>query len=336
MKRWFTLLATLAITTTVSVTTLLAESITIVNVARPPREFLDHGDVIGLSPADLATLKVETGAVVALETADGQVRAFPVRQHGNRAGTLFMKQTLRDSLGIQDGPNNLTIRTLDWPERPIKGMKVEQTRVVRPPEAFLEKGDAVGIGLAAFRELKAKPGTRAAIRGPKGARMVTLELLDRGTGVVAMKKTLRDAIGVEEGDAKVIIEVAEGAAAPAAGAAASTTWLTLQDAIKRASADNKPILLLARESDTGPRPAILDAPATQAVLEKVHAAEVDPGTSPALIQRFGITKYPTLLIVTRNGAEVARLTAEPTAEALAAFVNTGVAMAAQPPAPPAP
>jgi hypothetical protein len=184
---------------------------------RPQAEFLAHGDVIGISEALLDRMGIEEGDEVFVQTPLGGVFAFRTKIYGTYEDRIYAKKTLRETMNVLDGRIRLRLAPAVWGDGPEQEMTGRFTEVVRPPEAFLEYGDAVGISTQALLAAGIPPGWKGTLQGPEGTVEVTIQLLDRGVKTIAMQKSLRDHIGVSDGPAEVTLRVH---AKPAPGEAA--------------------------------------------------------------------------------------------------------------------
>lgn len=183
-------------------------------VRRPPKEFLELGDVVGVSADLLVALRIREGDPILVVTPMGRRHAFETKVHGTDPAHLYAKETLRTAMGIEEGAVRLTVSPVRWPAGQPADTQLQYTKVSRPPKEFLKFDDAIGISYERFVELNVAPGAKAVMTGPKGQALVEVQLLDRGHDVVSMRQTLRDKIGVtEHGGEPITIKVI--AAAPA-------------------------------------------------------------------------------------------------------------------------
>lgn len=81
----------------------VSERQTFSRVGRPPASFLELGDVVGISYADMMRLNARPGDEVKLTTERGELDAT-LEILDREEGTLHMKLTMRRQLGISDGP----------------------------------------------------------------------------------------------------------------------------------------------------------------------------------------------------------------------------------------
>lgn len=303
----------------------------VTNLRRPPTEFLEHGDVIGVSPTLLQRLGIEEEDFIEIETPLGKRFAFQTKVHGTRDSDLFAKKTIRDRIGLEDGQVLLKVRPITWGSGPTEKKTLQFTDVQRPPRAFLDYGDAVGISLAAMRELGGYPGMAGRIVGPNGSSMdVSVEILDRGDNSIAMKQTLRTAIGVSDGAAQVTLEIVPGAA----GASRTPLyWFrTLQSAIGRAREEGRPLLILASDRTPASQQlaALFDDPVIHRALLRTRKYRFELGSDENTQSFFKIGEAPTLVLLTPEGQEIGRLTGVPEKARLLAALRQATAQVRPP------
>lgn len=174
---------------------------------RPPEEFLEHGDVIGISKTLLDRMNIKEGDEVLVKTPAGGIFAFRTKIHGNYEDRIYAKKTLRETMGAIDGNIRLLLTPAVWGNGPAEPMTANFTEVSRPPKAFLDFGDSVGVSTQVLLEANIPPGWKGTLTGPMGSVEVTIQLLDRGNATISMKQTLREAIGVEDGPANVSLTI---------------------------------------------------------------------------------------------------------------------------------
>lgn len=89
----------------------LAETVTFSNVERPPLAFLIHGDAVGVSLRRMMELGAKPGMTVFLQSANGSTRAN-IQLLDRGYDTIVMKETIRESLNIPEGPARVTMKVL--------------------------------------------------------------------------------------------------------------------------------------------------------------------------------------------------------------------------------
>lgn len=306
------------------------------NVRRPPEAFLEHGDVIGLSPALLSRLGIKEGDPVQITTPAGKVAAFGTKIHGDRTDAIYAKKSLRDAMGIEDGAIRLKVESVTWGPGPAQATELKFNNVVRPPVDFLDYGDAVGVSLSALKSVNGHPGMVARLTGPRGTRTVTVQLLDRGEGAIAMKKTLRDAIGAAEGTTQVTLAFAAAPAGSTPAAApplAELHWFqTIDGAITAAREEFRPVLVYAHGGDTAAArvDALLKERAVHESLLRTRKYRFNPAQDTANATFFRADGQPLIVILTPSGQELARLHGNISAEQIIAAANSAVAQVRRP------
>ncbi len=289
-------------------------------VLKPPKDFLAHGDVAGLSPAAAMRLGIAIGAPIRVSAPNGRTMGMYTASNGTTSEGIYLKKSLRDILGITEGEVPVKAEPVKWPTGPLMPAKLEFREVQRPPERFLEAGEAVGVGLDVFMRLNAAPGIPAVLTGPTGSIDVLLELIDRGPGVIAMKQTLRAKIGVAEGMAMVTLEVTGVAPKGILWGAMDTA------AVERARFTGKPILAVARQLGDGapPRAPVFDEPEVQALLAMCICTEYDPAVQVSMAQRLGVTTPQAAVLVSYRGEALFRTQGTPTKEELIAGLSAAL------------
>lgn len=309
-------------------------SIEVAEVRRPPESFLEFGDVVGVSPDQLSRLGIKEGDPVQVTTPTGKSFAFATKILGDRANALYAKKSLRDAMGIQDGAIRLKIEPVIWGPGPAADTELTFNNVVRPPVDFLDYGDAVGVSFAALKSVNGYPGMPARLTGPRGTRTVTVQLLDRGEGTIAMKKTLRDATGSREGasDVKLMIAAAPAGAAQPAITAKLHWFQTIDGAIIAAREEFRPVMVYAHSGDAaGVRTdALLSDPAVQQALLQTRKYRFTPAEDPGSTTFFRADGQPLMVFLTPEGQELSRLHGSITAEQIVAAAKSAVAQVQRP------
>lgn len=192
-------------------------------VGRPPREALGYGDAVFVTPATLEAFGVEPNSVVRLRYpgAEIEARIFSLVDEGRRDGSIYMAKQMRDALGLTDGLARVEVvslgessETLGPPETDLPPCgdpnALAFKRVSRPPQEALALGDAALIRLDYFEALELIPGTPATVTVGNASIDVTLHPIPqegRATTTLYMRGSMREALGIEDGDHQVRVDI---------------------------------------------------------------------------------------------------------------------------------
>lgn len=289
-----------------------APTVEFTEVRRPSVEFLEMGDAVGIAQANFPRLGIEPGDVVKITVPTGNVLGAPAHPFGNRNEAIYLRQTMRDRLGINDGPLLTRVQRVDWPRSTEGGQEARFTRVLRPPEEFLEFGDAVGISIAAFERLGAGPGMTATMHGPRGSRRVSLQLLDRGDAdIILMRATLRTAIGVEDARGQNVRLVMEPSQLQLPGRPAAATgelqWKSLAEAASAARQSGRPLLVVIEGGQADAVKQALGEGNLRTLAARCHLAGLNPLTDATVANRLGVGAQTTVVFTTGQGEVLTRI-----------------------------
>lgn len=173
---------------------------------RGPANYMDYGDVAGLSPAVMASLGVAEGGIVEVRTKTGLGFGFEAKPEAALDGkTLMGKKSVRDALGATEGPVELFVTPIAWPTADPRPVPVQFSTVIKPSKSFLRFGKAAGISLARMRAMGAGPGQNATATAAGGKTTeVTLRVAERGDAAVSIGLVVRKALGIDGPGAAVI------------------------------------------------------------------------------------------------------------------------------------
>ncbi len=293
-------------------------------VRRPSMAFLDEGDAAGFAPGAFEKLEIVPGRSVTLTAPNGNVIGVPTRIHGARENAVYIKQTLRNALDIEDGEMDIRVQGIEWPRETEGGQAASFTEVVRPPVAFLEYGDAVGLSIVDMRELGAGPGMMALLEGPGGSAEVNVRLQGRGPGAILMRQTLRNRIGVEDGpDQEVSLTMLQSETDPAELDA--IVWHELTEGAALARRTGRPLLIVVEGERAGAVRAAVESSEVRPLAAQCVLTSVDPEAQAAVAARFGVGEETAVVFATGMGQTITRIEGEVTTAMLQASAEAALA-----------
>ena len=184
------------------------DEIQIYEVKRPPKDFLQYGEVIGINQILLDQLGLESGDPLEVITPTGKSVGMRTKDFRDHLDTIYARGSVRESLGIEDGKIKLTLKPIKWSEGPAVTEEIQFSKVRKPPKAFLQFGPGAGVSLSVFKKLNIQPGQAAVLIGPSNKKsLVYLQVLDRGENVISIKKSIREALGIEAGNVELKLKV---------------------------------------------------------------------------------------------------------------------------------
>lgn len=298
------------------------QQITFTRVRRPPEAFLQYGDVVGIAAAGLARLGIEEGQTILIQAPNGNTLAVRTKVHGTEAETLFLKRTLRDHLRIEDGSITLAVSSVQWPTAdPVTETQIFR-RVGRPPAAFLELGDVVGMSFPDMTRLNARPGDEVTLTTSGGSLDATIEILDREEGTIHMKLTMRRQLQISDGAATVELQITGRSSNMASDQDDALYWYRrLDTAQARAREEARPLVIFAYSADHGDSDAVLstmEGSGLRRDLMKARKFRFDARENDLLSRQYNINRVPTVLFLYPDGREIGRFEGQISADRIRA------------------
>lgn len=275
-------------------------------VRRPSQAFLEYGDVAGLPAATFEELGIVPGQAVKFSVPEGRSIGLHTRVFGSQEGAVYLKQTLRNVLGIEDGPQVIHARKIEWPEETGGGQSAVFTEVIRTPVAFLDYGDAVGLSLAAMEKLGAAPGMTARVSGPGGSAEVDVRLQDRGEEAILMRLALRNRLGVRDAAGQhVELEMLPSEADVITSL--ELTWMPLAEAAALARQTGRPLLAVVNGPHENGVRLVLEESGLRGLAVHCHLTEIDPEEQAVIASRFGVEAETSVVLATGAGQVITAL-----------------------------
>jgi antitoxin component of MazEF toxin-antitoxin module len=188
----------------------------VTNLRKPPKTFLDLGDVVGLPEVTMKELGVKDWDFVEIKTGGGATLGVKVKAHGVSPTDIFAAKAIRDIIGLKEGPVELKLNAVKWPSgQDPKPVPQTFTQVVRASKIFLRYGTAVGVSLDMMRAMNATHGQKGTISIPNGRPIdISIFCVDRGSDVIMLKGDLRKALGLPESGSVTLIVTPKAGTVP--------------------------------------------------------------------------------------------------------------------------
>lgn len=181
-------------------------------VRRAPESYLQLSDVAGVHQTLLDYLGIKEGDPVVIKAGEKSI-AIETKVHTGDASTVLLKESLRKSLGIEEGAVALQLSPAGWSTGEPSKAPVKITKVSKPTEAFVTNNkNAIGLSYRDMMTLGAKPGMRAVVVNGDKKSVGIVFLQDRGQGTALMGKPRRDRLGIVDGPVDLTIQIVPGAA----------------------------------------------------------------------------------------------------------------------------
>ncbi|MCC5874909.1 MAG: thioredoxin family protein [Candidatus Sumerlaeia bacterium] len=301
------------------------QQVTFTRVRRPPEAFLQYGDVVGIAAAGLGRLGIEEGQTILLQAPNGNTLAARTKIHGTEGDTLFLKKTMRDQLGIEDGSITLAVSSVQWPSADPVTETQPFRRVGRPPASFLELGDVVGMSYEDMVRSNARPGDEATLTTSGGSLDATIEILDREPGTLFMKLTMRRQLGISDGSANVDLRITGRGSVSASDQEDALYWYRrLDTAQARAREEARPLMVFAYRDGHSDSAAVLSTMEDSWLrrdLMKARKFRFDAGENDLLSRQYNINRVPTLLFLYPDGREIGRFEGQISADRIRAGIT---------------